>query len=58
VPRAFTGKTIALRQAAKDGAYDLYFRHQFIKTADLATLDEQTESVHDVPEHLSTISPV
>lgn len=58
VPRAFTGKTIALRHAAKEGSYDLYFRHQFIKTVDLATLDEEPETVHDVPEHLSTISPV
>jgi transposase InsO family protein len=41
--RAFTGKTIALRPAAQDGSYDLFFRHQFIKTINLAALEPATE---------------
>ena len=56
--RAFIGKTVAFRPTAKDGVYDLFFRHQLIKTIDLNALDCQLESVHDVSEHLSTISPV
>ncbi len=56
--RAFIGKTVALRPAAKDGTYDLFFQHQLIKTVDLSALDRSPESVHDVPEHLSTMSPV
>jgi transposase InsO family protein len=56
--RAFIGKTIALRPNAKDGSYDLFFRHQFIKAIDLAALDQRQECVHDVSEHLSTMSPV
>lgn len=58
VPRAFIGKTLALRPTNEDGVYDLYFRHQFIKTIDLKALDQEPESVHDVSEHLSTMSPV
>jgi transposase InsO family protein len=58
VSRAFIGKTVALRPTAKDGTYDLFFRHQFIKTIDLTALDRPSESVHDVSEHLSTMSPV
>jgi transposase InsO family protein len=57
-PRAFIGKTVALRPTAKDGTYDLFFRHQFIKTIDLTALDQSGESVHDVSERLSTLSPV
>ncbi len=56
--RAFIGKTVAFRPTAKDGVYDLFFRHQLIKTIDLNAIDGQRESVHDVSEHLSTISPV
>jgi len=56
--RAFVGKTVALRPTTKDGVYDLFFRHQFIKTIDLNALDQPPESVHDVSEHLSTMSPV
>jgi len=56
--RALIGKTVALRPTNKDGVYDLFFRHQLIKTIDLATLDRPAESVHDVSEQLSTMSPV
>jgi transposase InsO family protein len=56
--RAFIGKTVAFRPTAKDGVYDLFFRHQLIKTIDLNALDQPPESVHDVSEHLSTMSPV
>lgn len=58
VPRAFIGKIMALRPTNQDGVYDLFFRHQLIKTVDLNALDQMPESVHDVSEHLSTISPV
>jgi transposase InsO family protein len=36
VPKGLQGKTIAFRPAEKDGAFDLYFRHQRFKTIDFA----------------------
>jgi transposase InsO family protein len=36
LPKAFLGKHVAFRPTAKDGVYDAYFRHQKIKTIDLA----------------------
>lgn len=56
--RALIGKTVAFRSTAKDGVYDLFFRYQLVKTIDLNALDCHHESVHDVSEHLSTMSPV
>jgi hypothetical protein len=34
LPNAFQGKHIALRQTKIEGAYDIYFRHHFIKSLD------------------------
>jgi transposase InsO family protein len=36
LPKAFNGKQVAFRPTQKDGVYDAYFRHQKIKTIDLA----------------------
>ena len=37
VPKAFRGRQIALRSNAKDGVFDIVFRHQKIKTLDFRT---------------------
>jgi transposase InsO family protein len=58
VPKAFRGKDIAFRPTTEDGVFDVVFRTQTIATADIRPLDGRVESVHDVSEHPSTISPV
>ena len=58
VPKAFRGKSIAFRPTTQDGVYDVVFRTQMIATIDIRPLDRSTKSVHDVSEHLSTLSPV
>ena len=58
LPKAFRGKTVAFRPTTKDGVYDVVFRTQMIATIDIRPLDRRTESVHDVSEHPSTMSPV
>ncbi|HEV2153968.1 IS481 family transposase [Bradyrhizobium sp.] len=58
LPKAFRGKDIAFRPTTKDGVFDVVFRTQTIATADIRPLDGRLESVHDVSEHPSTISPV
>ena len=58
VPKAFRGKQVALRPTTTDGVFDVIFRTQMIATVDIRPLDCRVESVHDVSEHLSTISPV
>ena len=58
VPKAFRGKSIAFRPTTQDGVFDVVFRTQMIATVDIRPLDGRTESVHDVSEHPSTISPV
>jgi transposase InsO family protein len=58
VSKAFRGKDIAFRPTKEDGVFDVVFRTQTIATADIRPLDGRVESVHDVSEHLSTISPV
>ena len=58
VPKAFRGKQIAFRPTAQDGVFEAFFRTQPITTVDIRTLDRAVESVHDVSEHLSTMSPV
>ena len=58
VPKAFRGKAIAFRPTTQDGVFDIVFRTQFIASVDIRPLDGATETVHYVPEHLSTFSPV
>jgi transposase InsO family protein len=58
LPKAFRGKSVAFRPTTQDGVFDVVFRTQVIATIDIRPLDCRPESVHDVSEHLSTISPV
>jgi transposase InsO family protein len=58
VPKAFRGKAVAFRPTTQDGVFDVVFRTQTIATVDIRPLDGRVESVHDVSEHPSTISPV
>ena len=58
LPKAFRGKTVAFRPTIQDGVFDVIFRTQMIATVDIRPLDRRPESVHDVSEHLSTLSPV
>ncbi len=58
LPKAFRGKTVAFRPTTQDGVYDVVFRTQTIATIDIRPLDHRPESVHDVSEHPSTMSPV
>jgi len=58
VPKAFRGKYIAFRPTTQDGVFEVVFRTQTIATVDIRPLDGRVESVHDVSEHPSTISPV
>jgi hypothetical protein len=59
LPKAFRGKAVAFRPTpAQDGVFDVVFRTQMIATIDIRPLDRRPESVHDVSEHPSTMSPV
>jgi transposase InsO family protein len=58
VPKAFRGKAVAFRPTTQDGVFDVVFRTQGIATIDIRPLDREPESVHDVSEHPSTLSPV
>ena len=58
LPKAFRGKTVAFRPTPTDGVYQAFFRTQPIATVDLRTARyRHPKSVHDVPEHVSTLSP-
>lgn len=54
--KAFVGKYVALRATNKDGVFDLCYRHHRLAQIDLA--QAMVKSVHHVPEHPSTLSPV
>jgi transposase InsO family protein len=58
VSKAFRGKAVAFRQTPQDGVFDVVFRTQKIAIIDIRPLDQRNESVHDVSEHPSTMSPV
>jgi transposase InsO family protein len=58
VPKAFRGKAVAFRPTTQDGVFSVVFRTQLIATIDIRPLDRKPKSVHDVSEHLSTMSPV
>jgi transposase InsO family protein len=54
--KAFKGKSVALRATDTDGLFDLCYRRHVLAQVDLRQNIVQT--VHHVPEHLTTISPV
>ena len=58
VPKAFRGKAVAFRSTTHDGVFDVVFLTQRIAIIDIRALDRRLESVHDVSEHPSTLSPV
>ncbi len=58
VPKAFRGKAIAFRSTTHDGVFDVVFLTQKVAIIDIRGLDRRPESVHDVSEHPSTLSPV
>ncbi len=58
VPRAFAGKLVAVRPAATDGVYGVFFRTTRIAEIDLRTQSRQSQPVTDVPEQVSPMSPV
>ena len=58
VSKAFCGKAVAFRPTMEDGVFNAFFRTQMIATVDIRAFDRRSESVHDVSEHLSTLSPV
>lgn len=58
VPKAFKGCRIAFRPTRDDGIYAIFYRHQFIETMDIAGRKHHPETVNDVSEQVSTISPV
>jgi transposase InsO family protein len=58
IPKAFRGKAVAFRPTTHDGVFDVVFGTQKITTLDIRALDPGLKSVHDVPEHPSTLSPV
>jgi len=58
LPKAFRGKTIALRPTRTDGHYDVIFRHVRVRSLDLGSQPAQPQPVTDVSEHLSPMSPV
>jgi transposase InsO family protein len=58
VPKAFSGKIIAVRCTPKDGVYDIIFRTNRITTIDLTRPVGHLQPVTDVSEHPSRMSPV
>ena len=54
--KAFVGKTLALRATDTDGLFDLCYRSHVLAQVDLR--QNITQTVLDLPEHLSSISPV
>jgi transposase InsO family protein len=58
LPKAFRGKTIALRPTETDGLFEVVFRHQRIATLDLRSIDRDAQPVTHVSEHPLPMSPV
>ena len=55
-PRAFTGRRVALRATEVDGVFELCYRSHLLARVDLR--QNITQTVLDVPERVSSISPV
>jgi transposase InsO family protein len=58
VPKAFRQKLVAVRPTPTDGLYDVIFRTTRIAAIDLRGQSGQSQTVTDVPEHPSLMSPV
>jgi transposase InsO family protein len=58
VPRAFAGKTVAVRPTSTDGLFEVFFRTTRIATIDLYDKNRQSQPVTDLPEQGSHMSPV
>lgn len=58
VPKAFEGKTVALRPTTTDGLWNVFFRATHIAQLDETTPPGHDHTVTDVSEHLSRMSPV
>lgn len=58
LPKAFRGKPVAFRPTQRDGHFQVFFRTQLIAELDLNVDLRQPQTVHDVSERASTISPV
>lgn len=58
IPKAFSGKIIAVRPTPQDGLYDIVFRTKLITSIDLRRPREHPQPVTDVSEHPSPMSPV
>ena len=54
--KAFVGRRLALRATDQDGLFDLCYRRHVLAQVDLR--QDSVKPVLDVPEHLSTLSPV
>jgi transposase InsO family protein len=54
--KAFVGRRLALRATDQDGLFDLCYRRHVLAQVDLR--QDSAKTVLDVPEHLSTLSPV
>lgn len=57
LPKAFRARAVAFRPTAADGVFDVFYRRQKIKTIDLRASSRRAQTVRDVPEHVSTMSP-
>jgi transposase InsO family protein len=55
-PKAFVGRRLALRTTPTDGVFDLCYRSHVLAQVDLR--QNITQTVLDVPERVSSISPV
>jgi transposase InsO family protein len=55
-PKAFSGRRLALRATSTDGVFDLCYRSHILMQVDLR--QNITQTVTDVPERVSTMSPV
>lgn len=58
VPKAFSGREIALRPTARDGVFEAFYRHQRIAVLDFTVENGNPQPVHHVSEQASTMSPV
>jgi transposase InsO family protein len=58
VPKAFSGKLVAVRPTTEDGVYDIVFRTKLINSIDLNQPMAHPQPVTDVSEHPSRMSPV
>lgn len=58
LPKAFTGRDVALRPTSREASYAVFYRHQKIADLDLSGANGDPQTVHHVSEQVSTMSPV